>query len=91
MNANSIPLTPVKSSKLVAIGHDAASQTLAVQFFAKGEPGNVYHYSSFSAEEYAAFAGAESVGKHFIAHIQPQKEKYPYVNMGMPASEAAPE
>jgi hypothetical protein len=89
MNANSIPLTPVKSSKLVAIGHDAASQTLAVQFFAKGLPGNVYHYSNFSAEEFTAFATAESVGKHFIQHIQPHKEKHPYVNMGVPSAAGA--
>lgn len=86
MNANSIPLTPVKSSKLHAIGHDAASQTLAIQFFAKGAPGNVYHYQNFTAQEYTAFAGAESVGKHFIAHIQPHKEKHPYQNMGVPAA-----
>lgn len=86
MNANSIPLTPVKSSKLHAIGHDAASQTLAIQFFAKGAPGNVYHYANFTAQEYTAFASAESVGKHFIAHIQPHKDKHPYVNMGVPAA-----
>lgn len=86
MNANSIPLTKVKSSKLYAIGHDAATQTLAVQFFGKGEPGNVYHYAAFSAEEFTAFATAESVGKHFIQHIQPHKEKHPYQNMGVPAT-----
>ena len=85
MNANSIPLTPVKSSKLHAIGHDAARQTLAIQFFAKGAPGNVYHYQNFTAQEFTAFASAESVGKHFIAHIQPHKEKHPYTNMGVPA------
>jgi len=90
MNANSIPLTPVKSSKLHAIGHDAASQTLAIQFFAKGLPGNVYHYAAFPAEEFTAFATAESVGKHFIAHIQPHKEKHPYQNMGVPAAPVAP-
>lgn len=86
MNANSIALTPVKSSKLHAIGHDAASQTLAIQFFAKGAPGNVYHYQNFTAQEFTAFASAESVGKHFIAHIQPHKDKHPYTNMGVPAA-----
>ena len=91
MNANSIPLTSVKSSKLHAIGHDAASQTLAIQFFAKGAPGNVYHYANFTAQEFTAFAGAESVGKHFIAHIQPHKDKHPYVNMGVPAAPVAAE
>lgn len=89
MNANSIPLTPVKSSKLFAIGYDAASLTLAVQFFAKGAPGSVYHYADFTAAEYAAFASAESVGKHFLAHVQPHKEKHPYVNMGVPLTEGA--
>lgn len=89
--ANSIPLMKVASSKIAAIGHDAASQTLAVQFFTKGQPGNVYHYSQFSAADYDAFSGAESIGKHFIAHIQPAKDKYPYVNMGVPSPAPAAE
>ncbi|SDF79673.1 MULTISPECIES: KTSC domain-containing protein [unclassified Duganella] len=84
--ANSIPLMKVASSKIHAIGHDPAAQVLAVQFFAKGEPGNVYHYSQFSKADYDAFAGAESIGKHFIAHIQPAKEKYPYKNLGVPSA-----
>lgn len=87
MNANSIKLTPVKSNKLAAIGYDAASQVLAVQFFSKGQPGNVYHYANFSEDDWAVFSNAESHGKHFIAHIQSQKEKYPYTNMGVPAAE----
>lgn len=87
MNANSIKLTPVKSNKLAAIGYDAAAQVLAVQFFAKGQPGNVYHYANFSEDDWAVFSNAESHGKHFIAHIQSQKEKYPYTNMGVPTVE----
>ncbi|MYM81134.1 KTSC domain-containing protein [Duganella sp. FT50W] len=84
--ANSIPLMKVASSKIAAIGHDAATNTLAVQFLSKGQPGNVYHYSEFSSADYDAFSGAESIGKHFIAHIQPAKDKYPYVNMGVPSA-----
>lgn len=83
--ANSIPLMKVASSKIAAIGHDAASETLAIQFLNKGQPGNVYHYSQFPVADYDAFSGAESIGKHFIAHIQPAKDKYPYVNMGVPS------
>jgi hypothetical protein len=93
--ANSIPLMKVESSQIVAIGHDAASQTLAIQFFHKGAPGNVYHYGNFTAEEYTAFAGAESIGRHFKQHIKPHAEKHPYQNMGVaspaPAAEVAAE
>lgn len=81
-----ITLTKVDSSQIAAIGHDAATETLAIQFFRKGEPADVYHYANFTAAEYAAFAGAPSVGKHFYAHIKPHADKHPYENMGMPAA-----
>nr|WP_315249242.1 KTSC domain-containing protein [uncultured Duganella sp.] len=87
--ANSIPLMKVSSSQIAAIGHDAASETLAIQFFHKGQPGNVYHYRNFSAAEYTAFAGAESIGRHFKQHIKPHGEKHPYQNMGVPSAAPA--
>lgn len=86
MNANSIPLTPIKSSQLAAIGHDAATETLAIQFLTKGQPGNVYHYRNFTAAEYSAFASAESAGAHFGKHIKPYGDKHPYQNMGLPSA-----
>lgn len=89
--ANSIPLMKVESSQIAAIGHDAASQTLAIQFFHKGAPGNVYHYGNFTAEEYTAFAGAESIGRHFKQHIKPHDVKHPYQNMGVPSPASATE
>ena len=87
MNANSIPLTPVKSSQLAAIGHDPATETLAIQFLQKGKPGNVYHYRNFTAAEYSAFASAESAGAHFGKHIKPHDDKHPFTNMGLPSAE----
>jgi hypothetical protein len=84
--ANSIPLTPVKSSQLAATGHDPATETLAIQFLQKGQPGNVYHYANFTAAEYSAFASAESAGSHFGKHIKPHADKHPYTNMGVPAA-----
>ncbi len=86
MNANSIALTPVKSSQLAAIGHDPATETLAIQFLTKGQPGNVYHYRNFTAAEYAAFASAESAGAHFGKHIKPHGDKHPFQNMGVPSA-----
>lgn len=87
--ANSIALTKVESSQIHAIGHCPATETLAVQFYRKGEPADVYHYANFTAAEYAAFAGAESVVKHFYAHIKPHADKHPYQNLGVPAATSA--
>lgn len=64
----SIALTPVKSSQVKAVGHDPATNTLAVQF-AHGL-GSIYHYPNVTAEQHAEFVGAESIGKHFGQHIK---------------------
>lgn len=66
-DAPHIDLSPVDSSKLAAVGYDAGSKTLAVTF----KTGNaVYHYPGVTPEQYAAFIGADSVGRHFIQHFQ---------------------
>ncbi|MGT2429285.1 KTSC domain-containing protein [Cupriavidus basilensis] len=74
-----VALTPVESSQIHSIGHDAESGTLAVRFKNKaGEPTSLYHYRNVTAEDFAAFSGAESIGSHFYKHIKPFAEKYPY-------------
>lgn len=74
-----IPLTPVESNQIAAIGHDAATETLAIQFTSwKGGTGSTYHYRNFTAEDFAEFQAAESKGKHFGEHIKPFADKYPY-------------
>lgn len=84
--AKSIPLTRIESSQIAAIGHDPATETLAIQFLRKGQPDAVYHYRNVTAAEYAAFAGAESIGSHFYKHIKPHADKHPYQNMGVPVA-----
>ena len=88
--APQITLQAIQSSQIAAIGHCPTTETLAVQFFRKGAPADVYHYANVTAAEYAAFASAESIGKHFYAHIKPHADKHPYTNMGTPAVELAP-
>ncbi len=77
-----IQLLDVDSSQIHSIGHDAATNTLAIRFYrGYGDnkvPAPVYHYANFSAEEFQAFKDAESIGKHFGAYIKPFPEKYPY-------------
>lgn len=72
-----IPMMPVESSQIAAIGHHAATNTLAIQFTSKSGPGSVYHYQNFTADLFATFAGAESIGSHFGRHIKPFSDKYP--------------
>lgn len=84
-----IAMQPVVSSQLAAIGHDAESNTLAIQFASKTGAGSLYHYRNFTAEDFTAFAAAESVGKHFYAHIKPFAEKHPYEKIATPAEGVA--
>jgi hypothetical protein len=82
-----ITMDSVESSQIEALGYDAETQTLAVQFKAKGDkPGSVYHYANFTADDWQAFRAAESLGSHFYKQIKPFPEKFPYTRI-----EAQPE
>jgi len=74
-----IVMTPVDSSQIHSIGHDAASNTLAIRFKSyKGEPSSLYHYDNFTADDFAAFKDAESIGRHFGQNIKNATEKHPF-------------
>lgn len=64
-----IALTPVESSQVRAIGYDAATKTLAVQF-TRGA-GAIYHYPNVEPETHESFLKAESIGTFFGKHIKP--------------------
>lgn len=68
-------MVPVTSSQISKIGYDEETQTLAVEFKAKGGSGSLYHYSDVSPETHAAFMKAESKGTHLGKHI---KGKHPF-------------
>ncbi len=74
-----IPLTPVESSQIAAIGHDPATNTLAIQFKSGAAP--VYHYANFSADDFNAFMGAKSIGSHFSKHIKAAPDRFPYTRI----------
>ncbi|WP_207000888.1 KTSC domain-containing protein [Trinickia mobilis] len=81
--APSIALTKVDSTQIDSIGHDPATQTLAIRFKNRstGAPTSLYHYSNFTAEDFAAFEAAESKGSHFGKHIKVFDKKYPYTKI----------
>ena len=65
-----IKMCDCQSSQIHSIGHDPATNTLAIRFKGKNGLGSLYHYPGFTAEQFAAFQKADSKGKHFGAHIR---------------------
>jgi hypothetical protein len=65
-----IALTPVQSSQIHAIGYDAASSTLRVQFKSAAGAGSIYDYTMVPAETAEAFRKADSVGRFFGAKVK---------------------
>lgn len=63
-----IPMTPVTSQQVAAIGYDAERRTLAVTF-ARGI-GSIYHYPEVEPQVYADFMAAESKGNFFGKHVK---------------------
>lgn len=63
-----IPLTPVTSSNIAAIGYDKDSKTLAVQF----KNGALWHYSGVSEAAHKSLMDAPSKGSYFAAQVKPR-------------------
>jgi len=71
-----ITLQPVESNQVGAIGYDAATKILAVQF--KRGARAIYHYPNVEPETFEAFKGAESIGTYFGQHLKALPfEKFP--------------
>lgn len=66
--------TPVTSTDIRAIGYDADSQTLEIEFNSSG----VYQYSGVPSGEYDGIVAADSKGKYFHANI---KNRYSFVKL----------
>jgi len=56
----------VSSSNVAAVGYDAETETLEVEF----NSGAVYQYSGVPEEIYTGLIGAGSVGKFFNANVK---------------------
>lgn len=56
----------VDSSSIEAVAYDRVTSTLGVRFRA----GREYLYSRVPEAEYERFLAAQSIGRHFVRHIQ---------------------
>lgn len=81
--APAIDMQEVESSQIHSIGHDEATETLAIRFrdYKTQGPSSLYHYSNFTTADFEAFRDAESIGSHFGKHIKPYDKKHPYVKV----------
>ena len=61
-----VDMVPVKSSAIKAVGHDAGTGIVHVEFHS----GGTHRFGPMSAAEFERFRNAESIGKHFHAHIR---------------------
>ena len=57
---------PVKSSNVKAIGYDATTKKLRVEFHGSG----TYEFDNVTPTKHRRLMEAESIGKHFQAHIR---------------------
>lgn len=62
-----IALHKVSSSQISEIGHDPASNTLAVR---SKHGGTLYHYKGVSAEKFEQFKTSESIGSFLGKNIK---------------------
>ncbi len=75
---------PVESSNIAAVGHDAETETLDVEF----HNGTVYRYAEVPLEEHEAWMQADSLGAHFARFIRP---RYMGVKLLLPEVETSHE
>lgn len=83
MDALRILMSPVVSSQIHSLGHDDATNTLAVRFKNRttGEPTSLYHYRNVPAEKYLALRNADSIGSHFGKNIKPYVIEFPFTRI----------
>lgn len=72
---------PKESRQIHSTGFDPATGKLAIQFHGKNGPGSVYHYDNFTAEKYADFLKAKSIGAHFGQHIKSNVKDHPFTKV----------
>lgn len=61
-----VPLSPVTSSNLAALGYDDDKHILAIEF----QSGGIYHYAGVSADTALDLLHAESIGRFYQQHIK---------------------
>lgn len=70
-------MTPVQSSNINAIGHDAETKTLTVRF----HNGTEYAYRNVEADTFVKILAAPSVGSAFHTLVKSKPDEFPYTRV----------
>lgn len=73
-------MQPVESSNIAAIGHDPDTNELHVEF----KNGAKHSYADVPPERFQMLLNADSVGKHFNAHVKGRFDSKPLVQEDYP-------
>jgi hypothetical protein len=84
--ATPVPLMPVESSNIAAVGYLNTDCRLFIQF----KSGMVYSYEYVTQDQFKAFLNAESLGKYFAEHFRPA-QPHTCTILGRASLPAAPE
>lgn len=71
---NKPEMIPVSSSQIEAIGHDPVTNQVHVKFASGGH----YHYDNFTAEKFAEWKAAPSIGSWFYKNLKPANGSHPF-------------
>lgn len=72
-----VPMTPVESSQIIAIGYDEPVEQLFVKF--KG--GGIYRYDFVEKSRHDELMAAESKGRYFGKEIKGNSKRYPFTKI----------
>lgn len=72
---NKPEMQPVSSSQLKAIGYQPDDNRLFIEFH---HGGSTYAYEHVTQGDYEALRDAQSIGKHFAAHLKAHPSKFPF-------------
>lgn len=70
-------LKPVNSSSLAAVGYDATTRTLVLEF----KNGGTYAYFDVPPSRHRALLAAPSMGEHFMHHV---RDRYRCLKLAVP-------
>ena len=66
-----IPLTPAESTMIAAMGYDAPTRTLRIQFAGTAShAGSIWDYADVDPSTFAKLRAAPSIGGYFLGYVK---------------------
>lgn len=76
-----VEMKTIDSSHHSRAGYDQAAGHLYIDFSKDEAAPNIYRYSNVTPDDFSAYSGSESKGKHFISTFKKNADKFPYAKV----------